>query len=76
MMFKRAEQMKVAWSKVGAIRRMLEDFPLLLLHDIYGQVKFNYRSFTLCFTLCLFVASVMSLLQNNMKDIQGAWLFP
>jgi hypothetical protein len=28
MMFKRAEQTKVAWSKVGAIRRMLEDFPL------------------------------------------------
>jgi hypothetical protein len=28
MMFKRAEQMEVAWSKVGAIRRMLEDFPL------------------------------------------------
>jgi hypothetical protein len=25
--------MEVAWSKVGAIRRMLEDFPLLLLHD-------------------------------------------
>jgi hypothetical protein len=24
---KRAEQMEVAWSKVGAIRRMLEDFP-------------------------------------------------
>jgi hypothetical protein len=33
MMFKRAEQMEDAWSKVGAIRRMLEDFPLLLLHD-------------------------------------------
>jgi hypothetical protein len=33
MMFKRAEQMEVAWSKVGAIRRMLEDFTLLLLHD-------------------------------------------
>jgi hypothetical protein len=33
MMFKRAEQMEVAWSKVGAIWRMLEDFPLLLLHD-------------------------------------------
>jgi hypothetical protein len=32
MMFKRAEQMEVAWSKVGAIRSMLEDFPLLLLH--------------------------------------------
>jgi hypothetical protein len=28
MMFKRAEQMEVAWSKVGAIRRTLEDFPL------------------------------------------------
>jgi hypothetical protein len=28
MMFKRAEQMEVAWSKVGAIRRMHEDFPL------------------------------------------------
>jgi hypothetical protein len=28
MMFKRVEQMEVAWSKVGAIRRMLEDFPL------------------------------------------------
>jgi hypothetical protein len=28
MMFKRDEQMEVAWSKVGAIRRMLEDFPL------------------------------------------------
>jgi hypothetical protein len=28
MMFKRAEQMEVAWSKIGAIRRMLEDFPL------------------------------------------------
>jgi hypothetical protein len=27
-MFKRAEQMEVAWSKVGAIRRMLENFPL------------------------------------------------
>jgi hypothetical protein len=25
--------MEVAWSKVEAIRRMLEDFPLLLLHD-------------------------------------------
>jgi hypothetical protein len=25
--------MEVAWSKVGAIRRMLEDFSLLLLHD-------------------------------------------
>jgi hypothetical protein len=25
--------MEVAWSKVGAIRRMLEGFPLLLLHD-------------------------------------------
>jgi hypothetical protein len=33
MMFKRAEQMEVAWSKVGAVRRMLEDFALLLLHD-------------------------------------------
>jgi hypothetical protein len=33
MMFKRAEQLEVAWSKIGAIRRMLEDFPLLLLHD-------------------------------------------
>jgi hypothetical protein len=33
VMFKRAEQMEVAWSKVGAIRRMLEDFLLLLLHD-------------------------------------------
>jgi hypothetical protein len=32
-MFKRAEQMEVAWSKVGAIRRMLEDFPVLLLTD-------------------------------------------
>jgi hypothetical protein len=29
----RAEQMEVAWSKVGAILRMLEDFPLFLLHD-------------------------------------------
>jgi hypothetical protein len=28
MMFKRAEEMEVAWSKVGTIRRMLEDFPL------------------------------------------------
>jgi hypothetical protein len=28
MMFKRAELMEVAWSKVGAIRRMLEDVPL------------------------------------------------
>jgi hypothetical protein len=28
MMFKRAEQMEVAWSKVRAIQRMLEDFPL------------------------------------------------
>jgi hypothetical protein len=28
MMFKWAEQMEVAWRKVGAIRRMLEDFPL------------------------------------------------
>jgi hypothetical protein len=28
IMFKWAEQMEVAWSKVGAIRRMLEDFPL------------------------------------------------
>jgi hypothetical protein len=25
--------MEVAWSKAGTIRRMLEDFPLLLLHD-------------------------------------------
>jgi hypothetical protein len=25
--------MEVAWSKVGAIRRMLEDSPLLLVHD-------------------------------------------
>jgi hypothetical protein len=32
-MFKWAQQMEVAWSKVGAIRRMLEEFPLLLLHD-------------------------------------------
>jgi hypothetical protein len=32
-MFKKAEQMEVAWNKVGAIRRMLEDFPLLLLYD-------------------------------------------
>jgi hypothetical protein len=32
-MFKRAEQMEVAWSKFGAIRRRLEDFPVLLLHD-------------------------------------------
>jgi hypothetical protein len=31
MMFKRAEQMDVAWSKVGAIRRMLEDFPTVAL---------------------------------------------
>jgi hypothetical protein len=28
MMFKRAEQMEVAWSKFGAIQRLLEDFPL------------------------------------------------
>jgi hypothetical protein len=28
MMFKRAEQMEVAWSKVGAIWRILEDFAL------------------------------------------------
>jgi hypothetical protein len=28
IMFKRAEQMEVAWSKIGTIRRMLEDFPL------------------------------------------------
>jgi hypothetical protein len=28
MMFKRAKQMEVAWSKVGAIQRMLKDFPL------------------------------------------------
>jgi hypothetical protein len=27
-MFKRAEQIEVAWSKVGVIWRMLEDFPL------------------------------------------------
>jgi hypothetical protein len=33
MMFKRAEQLEVAWSKVGAIRRILEDFPQLLLHN-------------------------------------------
>jgi hypothetical protein len=33
MMFKMAELMEVAWSKVEAIRRMLEDFLLLLLHD-------------------------------------------
>jgi hypothetical protein len=33
MMFKRAEQMEVALRKVGAIRRMLEYFPLFLLHD-------------------------------------------
>jgi hypothetical protein len=33
MMFESAEQMEVVWSKVGAIRRMREDFPLLLLHD-------------------------------------------
>jgi hypothetical protein len=25
--------MEVSWSKAEAIRRMLEDFPLLLLHD-------------------------------------------
>jgi hypothetical protein len=30
-MFKGAEQMEVAWSKVGSIRRMLEDFPLEIL---------------------------------------------
>jgi hypothetical protein len=34
MMFKRAEQMEVAWSKVGAIRRMLEDFPLEILQRL------------------------------------------
>jgi hypothetical protein len=28
MMFKRAKQMEVTWSKVEAIQRMLEDFPL------------------------------------------------
>jgi hypothetical protein len=33
MMFKRAQQMEVAWSKVRAIRRMLEYFLLLLLHE-------------------------------------------
>jgi hypothetical protein len=32
-MFQRAEQMEVSWSKVGAIWRMLEDLPLLLLHE-------------------------------------------
>jgi hypothetical protein len=31
MMFKRAEQMEVAWSKVWAIRRKLEDLPLEIL---------------------------------------------
>jgi hypothetical protein len=35
-MFKRAEQMEVVWSKVGAIRRMLEDFPF----DISRSVSF------------------------------------
>jgi hypothetical protein len=34
MMFKRAEHMEVAWSKVGAIRRMLEDFPLEILQRL------------------------------------------
>jgi hypothetical protein len=34
MMFKRAEQMEVAWSKVGAIQRMLEDFPLEILQRL------------------------------------------
>jgi hypothetical protein len=28
MIFKRAEQMEVSWSKVGAIHRMLKDFSL------------------------------------------------
>jgi hypothetical protein len=36
MMFKRAEQMEVAWSKVRAIWRMLEDFPFeISQHLIY-----------------------------------------
>jgi hypothetical protein len=34
MMFKRAEQMEVAWSKVGAIWRMLDDFPLEILQRL------------------------------------------
>jgi hypothetical protein len=29
MMFNRAEQKEVAWSKIGAIQRMLEDSPLV-----------------------------------------------
>jgi hypothetical protein len=32
--FKRADQIEVAWSKVGAIRRMLEDYPLEILQHL------------------------------------------
>jgi hypothetical protein len=34
MMFKRAEKMEVARSKVGAVRRMLENFPLEILQRL------------------------------------------
>jgi hypothetical protein len=34
MMFKRAEQMEVTWSNIGAIRRMLEDFPLEIINAL------------------------------------------
>jgi hypothetical protein len=37
-MFKRAEQMEVAWSKVGAIRKMLEDFPLEISQRLICRV--------------------------------------
>jgi hypothetical protein len=38
MMFKRAEQMEVAWSKFGAIRMMLEDFPLEISQCLFCLV--------------------------------------
>jgi hypothetical protein len=61
MMFKRSEQMKVAWSKVGAIWRILEDFPLEISQrliclvgsmwtrvdaaKIYGEVEIQRHKF-------------------------------
>jgi hypothetical protein len=34
MMYKRAKQMEVTWSKVGATWRMLEAFPLEILQQL------------------------------------------